>query len=212
MIDTDVTLTAQKAVTITAADSQTGSMIRITNGNFSVEGASEDAKITFAAGVNTADVISNNGGNVVLTNVQLVGNKNTTHTRNNKACGIFNYEGTTTAKNVDITDMVMGDGIYVLGGTTVNLDNVTVSGSGRYGIKVKGTLNITNTIHSDLALSVSGSADHAIDVGNGGKVVCDFENVSADTYAIKLFDNAKKDLNVRTGGDAEISYESEEKS
>ena len=207
VIDTDVTLTADKAVAITAADSQTGSMIRVIDGTLTITGDSEDAKITLAAGVNTANVIFNDGGNVELTNVRLVGNENTTYTRNNKACGIFNYKGTTTAKSVDIQDMVMGDGIYVMADTTVNLDNVTVSGSGRYGIKVKGTLNIANTVDKDHALSVSGCTDYAIDVENGGKVTCDFQNVSADAVIVKLFD---KGLNVREGGDADLSCVSDE--
>ena len=210
VIDTDVTITADKAVTITAADSQTGGMFRIIDGTLTIEGTSEDAKITLAAGKNTAHMISNNGGNVVLTNVRLVGNEDTTHQRNNKACGIFNYEGTVTAKSVDVENMVKGDGIYVMDGTTVNLDNVTVSGSGRYGIKVKGELNISNTVHRNHALSVSGCIEHAIDVENGGKVNCAFENVSADTYVIKLFDNEKKDFNVREGGQAELPNLSEE--
>ena len=210
VINTDVTITADKAVTITAADSQTGGMFRIIRGAFTVEGASEDAKITLAAGKSTTHIISNNGGNVVLTNVALTGNENTVHTGNNKTHGIFNDEGTVTAKSVDITNIGNGDSIYVMDGTTVNLDNVTILGSGRYGIKVKGTLNISNSVHNDHALSVSGSADHAIDVENGGKVVCDFENVPADTYVINLFENMRKGLNVRTGGDATLSYVSEE--
>ena len=210
VINTNVTLTANKAVTITAADSQTGGMFRITNGTFSIEGASEDAKITLAAGKSTTHIISNNGGNVALTNVVLAGNEDTVHTGNNKTHGIFNDEGTVTAKSVDITNIGNGDSIYVLEGTTVNLDNVTILGSGRYGIKVKGTLNISNTVHNDHALSISGSADHAIDVENGGKVVCDFENVPADTYIINLFENMKKGLNVRMGGEATLSYASAE--
>ena len=210
VINTNVTLTANKAVTITAADSQTGGMFRITNGTFSIEGASEDAKITLAAGKSTTHIISNNGGNVALTNVVLAGNEDTVHTGNNKTHGIFNDEGTVTAKSVDITGISKGDSIYVMDGTTVNLDNVTICDSGRYGIKVKGTLNISNTVHNDHALSISGSADHAIDVENGGKVVCDFENVPADTYIINLFENMKKGLNVRKGGQAALSYASTE--
>ena len=210
VINTDVTITADKAVSITATDSQTGGMFRIVDGAFSVEGASEDAKITLAAGKSTTHIVSNNGGNVVLTNVALVGNEDTIHTGNNKTHGIFNDEGTVTAKSVDITNIGKGDSIYVLDGTTVNLDNVTISGSGRYGIKVKGTLNISNTVHNDHALSISGTTDHAIDVENGGKVVCDFDDVPADTYVIKLFENTRKGLNVRKGGDATLSYASEE--
>lgn len=208
VINTDVTITADKAVTITAADSQTGGMFRIIDGTFTIDGASEDAKITIAAGKSTTHIISNNGGDVVLTNAQLAGNENTVHTGNNKTHGVFNYEGTVTAKSVDITNIGKGDSIYVMDGTTVNLDNVTISGSGRYGIKVKGTLNIFNTVHNDHALSISGSTDHAIDVENGGKVVCDFDNVPADTYVIKLFENMRKGLNVRAGGDATLSYAS----
>ena len=207
VIDTDVTITADKAVTITAADSQTGGMIRIASGNVTVAGASEAAKITLAAGKNTAYVISNNGGDVVLTNVHLAGNKNTA---SDKASGIFNYEGTVTAKSVTIADMVKGDGIVVMKGTEANLDNVTISGSGRYGIKVQGTLNLSNTVHSDHALSVSNTAKHAIDVENGGKVVCSFRNVPANTDVIKLFDNTGKGLNVREGGDAKLSHVSGE--
>lgn len=210
VINTDVTITADKAVTITAIDSQTGGMFRIINGTFSIEGASKDAKITLAAGKSTTHIVSNNGGNVVLTNVVLAGNEDTVHTGNNKTHGIFNDEGTVTAKSVDITNIGKGDSIYVLDGTTVNLDNVTISGSGRYGIKVKGTLNISNSVHSDHALSISGSTNHAIDVENGGKVVCDFDDVPADTYVIKLFENTRKGLNVRKGGDATLSYASEE--
>lgn len=206
VINTDVTLTADQAVTITAADSQTGGMFRIVGGTFCMEGASEDAKITLAAGKNTTHIISNNGGNVVLTNVVLAGNENTVHTGNNKTHGIFNDEGTVTAKSVDITGISKGDSIYIMDGTTVNLDNVTISGSGRYGIKVKGTLNISNTVHGDHALSISGSTDHAIDVENGGKVVCDFDNVPTGAYVIKLFENMRKGLNVRKGGDATLSY------
>ena len=211
MINTDVTITADKAVTITAADSQTGSMIRIVGGGkLTIEGVSEDAKITLAAGANTAHVVVNNGGEVKLTNVVLKGNKNTAQTPNNKACGIFNNAGTVTVKNVDIADMVMGDGIFVMDGTTVNLDNVTTSGSGRYGIKVKGALNISNTQNSNHALSVSNTTDHAIDVENGGKVVCDFNDVSVGAYIIKLFDNLRKGLNVRNGGDATLLFASGE--
>jgi hypothetical protein len=210
VINTDVIITANKAVTISAADSQTGGMFRIVDGTFTVEGASEDAKITLAAGKRTTHIISNNGGNVALTNVALTGNEETIHTGDNKTHAIFNDEGTVTAKSVDITNIGKGDSIYVIDGTTVNLDNVTIDRSGRYGIKVKGTLNISNSVHNDHALSVSGSTDHAIDVENGGKVVCDFQNVSADTYVIKLFENIRKGLNVRAGGDATLSYASGE--
>ena len=97
----------------------------------------------------------------------------------------------------------------MMNGTTVNLDNVTITGSGRYGIKVKGTLNISNTVHNDHALSISGCVNHAIDVENGGKVVCNFENVSAGTYVINFFQNMRKGLNVREGGDATLSYANE---
>ena len=210
LINTDVIITADKAVTICAADSQTGGMFRVINGTFTMEGASEDAKITLAAGKRTTHIISNNGGNVVLTNAALTGNENTIHTGSNKTHGIFNDEGTVTAKSVDIAGISKGDSIYVMDGTTVNLDNVTIDHSGRYGIKVKGTLNISNTVQGDHALSISGSTDHAIDVENGGKVVCDFKNVPAGTYVIKLFENMKKGLNVRTGGDATLSYASGE--
>ena len=210
LINTDVTLKAEQAVTITAADSQTGGMFRIVGGTFSIEGASEDAKITLAAGKSTTHIISNNGGNVVLTNAILAGNENSVYTGNRKTHGIFNDLGTVTAKSVDITGITKGDSIYVMNGTTVNLDNVTISGSGRYGIKVKGTLNISNTVHNDHALSISGSVDHAIDVENGGKAVCDFANVPAGTYVIQLLENMRKGLNVRKGGDATLSYVSEE--
>ena len=210
LINTDVTITADTAVTISAADSQTGGMIRIINGSLAVEGASEDAKITLASGKQTTHIISNNGGNVALTNVALAGNENTVHTGNDKAHGIFNRSGMLTAKSVEITNMGHGDSIYVMDGATVNLDNVTISNSGRYGIKVKGTLNISNSVHNGHALSISGSTDHAIDVENGGKVVCDFINVPADTNVILLFENMRKGLNVRTGGDATLSYASGE--
>ncbi len=186
VINTDVTLTADEAVTITAADSQTGGMFRIISGTFSIEGTSEDAKITLAAGENTTHIISNNGGNVVLTNVVLTGNENTVHAGTNKTHGIFNDEGTVTAKSVDIIDIGAGDSIYIMEDTTVNLDNVTISGSGRYGIKVKGALNIFNTVHNDHALSISGTTDYAIDVENGGKVNSNLTNVPADTYAIQI--------------------------
>ena len=206
VVNTDITLKADRAITITAADTQTGSMVRVVGGKLTIQGVSEDAKITLAAGVNTTNIVVNNGGDIFLTNVQLVGNKNTTHTRNNKTCGIFNGAGTVTAKSVDIKDMVMGDGIYVMDGTTVNLDNVTISGSGRYGVKVKGTLNISNTLHSDHALSVSNTVNHAIDVENGGKAICDLKDVPADSYAIRLFDNMRKGLNVRKGGNADLTH------
>lgn len=189
VIDTDVTLTADKEVTITAAASQTGGMFRIIGGTFTIESKS---KITLNAGENTTHVISNNGGNVVLTNVQLVGNQN-------KACGIFNYEGTTTAERVAIK--AMSDGIYVMDGTIVNVDDVTISDSGRYGIKVKGTLNITNDVDK---VAISGSVDHAIDVENGGEVTCNAEN------AVEFSNNAKKNINVRNGGNFALSCESEE--
>lgn len=203
VINTDVTITSKQAVTITAADSQTGGMFRITGGTFSIEGASEDAKITLVAGKQTTHIISNNGGNVVLTNVRLNGNANTGC---NKTHGIFNDAGTVSAKSVEISGISKGDSIYVMDGTTVNLDNVTISGSGRYGIKVKGTLNLFNTVCKDHALSISGSVDHAIDVENGGKVVCDFDDVPAGSYVIKLFENMKKGLNVRAGGKASLSH------
>lgn len=207
VFNTEVTLTANEAVTITAADTQTGSMFRVIGGGkLTIEGASEDAKITIKAGVNTTNVIVNNGGDIYLTNVELVGNENTTHTRNNKACGIFNDDGTVTAKSVDVVDMVMGDGIYALAGTTVNLDNVTVTGSGRYGIKVTGTVNISNTVHPEHALSVSNSADNAIDIENGGKLVSSLSDVPADTYAIRISGNTKKGIHVRGGGSVELSH------
>lgn len=206
-VNTEVTLKAEEAITISAADTQTGSMIRVTGrGKLTIEGASEDAKLTLAAGVKTTNVIANNGGEINLTNVCLRGNKNTTHTRNNKACGIFNDDGTVNAKSVDIADMVMGDGIYALKGTTVNLDNVTVSGSGRYGIKVSGTVNIYNTVRSDHALSVSNTVNNAIDVENSGNIISHLENVPEGTHAILLFDNAKKDINVRGNGNAALTH------
>ena len=210
VINTDVIITANKAVTVTASDAQTGSIFRIIDGTFTITGASESARITLAAGKRTNHIISNNGGNVVLTNVALTGNENTVHTGNNNTVGIFNKAGTVHAKSVDITGMSHGDSVYVMDGTTVNLDNVAISDSGRYGIKVKGTLNISNSVHSDHALSISGSVNHAIDVENGGKVVCDFDNVPADTYVINLFENMKSGLNVRKGGNATLSHVSDE--
>ena len=206
VIDTDVILIADKAVTISAADTQTGSMIRvIPGGKITIEGASEDAKITLAAGVNTAHVVVNNGGEINLTNVVLQGNKNTAQTKNNKSCGIFNDDGIVNAKSVDVVDMVKGDGIYALAGTTINLDNVTVANSGRYGIKVSGIVNIYNTADKDHALSVSGTTNNAIDVENGGQIISHLEDVSEDTYVIRLFDNLRKGLKVRLGGSAELT-------
>ena len=84
------------------------------------------------------------------------------------------------------------------------LDNVTITGSGRYGLKVKGSANICNTVHPGHALSISNCADNAIDIENGGEVISSFSNVPADTYAIRLFDNAKKNINVRNGGNANL--------
>ena len=55
----------------------------------------------------------------------------------------------------------------------------------------------------------SGCVDHAIDVEKGGKVICNFNNVPADTDLIQLFENEAKGLNVRKGGDATLSYASE---
>lgn len=206
VINTDVTITANKAVTITATDSQPGGMFRILDGTLTITGTSEDAKITLAAGKNTTHIISNNGGNVVLTNVHLAGNENTAHIGYNRTHGIFNDIGTVTAKSVDITNIVAGDGIYVLEDTTVNLDNVTITNSGRYGIKVKGTVNIYNTVHPDRALSISNTGDNAIDIENGGKIISDFTDVPADTYAIRISESGGKGIHVRDGGNEELTY------
>ena len=207
VINTDVTITADKAVTITGADSQTGSMFRVIGGGkLTIQGASEEAKITLKAGVNTTNVVVNNGGDIFLTNVKLIGNENTVHTETNKARGIFNDDGNITAKSVEIADMVKGDSIYVLDGTTVNLDNVTITNSGRYGIKVKGTVNIYNTVHPEHALSISNTGDNAIDIENGGKVISSFSGISADTYAIRIFDIAQKSIHIRGSGSAELSH------
>lgn len=206
VINTDVTITADHAVTITAADSQTGGMIRIIDGTFTVAGASEEAKITLAAGKNTTHIISNNGGNVILTNVHLAGNENTAHVGYNRTHGIFNDTGTLTARSVDITNIVAGDSIYVLDDTTVNLDNVAISGSGRYGIKVKGTVNIYNTVHPEHGLSISNTGDNAIDIENGGKLISSLNSVPADAYAIKIFENAGKGINVRGGGNLALTH------
>ena len=209
VINTEVILIAEEAVTITAADTQTGSMFRVVEGGkLTIQGSTE-APITLTAGVNTTNLVVTNGGETILTNVKMVGNENPGYGNTNKACGIFNDGGTVTAKGVQIESM-KGDGIYILDDGIVNLDDVTISGSGRYGIKVKGMLNLFNTVCNDHALSISGSADHAMDVENGGKVVCDFANVPADTCVINLFDNMKEGLNVRAGGDATISNASGE--
>lgn len=206
VINTDVTITADKAVTITGADSQTGSMFRVIGGGkLTIQGASEEAKITLKAGVNTTNVVVNNGGDIFLTNVKLIGNENTVHTETNKARGIFNDDGNITAKNVEIADMVKGDSIYVLDGTTVNLDNVTITNSGRYGIKVKGTVNIYNTVHPEHALSISNTGDNAIDIEKGGELSSDLSGVSADVYAIRISESTGKGINVRHGGNAELS-------
>ena len=209
VINTEVILIAEEAVTITAADTQTGSMFRVVEGGkLTIQGSTE-APITLTAGVNTTNLVVTNGGETILTNVKMVGNENPGYGNTNKACGIFNDGGTVTAKGVQIESM-KGDGIYILDDGIVNLDDVTISGSGRYGIKVKGMLNLFNTVCNDHALSISGSADHAMDVENGGMVVCNFANVPADTCVINLFDNMKEGLNVRAGGDAALSYVSQE--
>lgn len=80
------------------------------------------------------------------------------------------------------------------------MDNVTVSNSARYGIKVKGTLEITNTANYSHALSVSGSGDHAIDVESGGVVTCEGVNASG----VNLSSNKKTGLHVHSGGSAVI--------
>lgn len=198
VVNTEVTLVAEKPITIFGAETQTGSMFRVIDGGKLTIQGSESAPITIVAGVNTTNLLVTNGGETILANVKLVGNENTVHTSNNKARGIFNDGGTITVKNSEIANM-KGDSIYILSDGVVNLDDVTIINSGRYGIKDKGVLNITNTEDADNALTISGSGNNAIDIEDGGKAVSHFESASIGAALIRLIDNLE-DFCVRVGG------------
>ncbi len=193
-----VTLTADKAITVTA--NHTGNMLEIASGTLAITGVSETAKITLSADAKVAEMILTTGAdaNVVLTNVHIAGN-------NLAARAIRSNAGTVTAKNVSIADTT-ADGIHVKAGTTVNLDNVTVSNPGRYGIKAYGSVTISNTARADHALTIQNAYDHAIDVDAGATVS---SNVSgAAGYVIRI-DTTRKTSSigilVRAGGSVNLS-------
>ena len=203
VVNTEVTLVAEKPITICGAESQTGSMFRVVDGGKLTIQGSEEAPITLAAGVNTTNLLVTNGGEAVLTNVRMLGNENTIHTGNNKARGIFNGGGTITVKNSEIVNM-KGDSVYILHDGVVNLDNVTITNSGRYAIKDKGVLNIYNTQDAGHALTVRGSDNNAIDIEDGGEAVSHFKNVSENSILIWLINNLR-DIYVRLGGSQELT-------
>lgn len=199
---TDITITATKAATVTVTDKVTGSVIYVTDGTLNITGASEDAKITIAASTKSQSMVKLNGGNAVLTNVHLKGNTASTVTVANGNC-IQNEKGTLTAKSVTITDS-KGDGIRVYAGATANLDNVTISGTGKYGVNILGTLNIYNTVRADHALTVSNTADHGIRVE--GTLESHLNSVPTGTYAIKAENNKGRGVVAVNSGKITISH------
>ena len=198
----NITITAMKAVTVEVAESVTGSVIYVTSGTLHITGASESAKITIAASTKSQSLVKNSGGIVSLTNVHLMGNTASTVAVSNGNC-IQNEKGTLTAKSVTITDS-KGDGIRVLAGATANLDNVTISGTGKYGVNVLGTLHIYNTVHANHALTVSNTADHGIRVE--GTLVSHLNSVPAGTYAIKAENNKGRGVVAVNSGNITISH------
>ena len=204
VVNTEVTLIAEKPITISGDETQTGSMFRVIDGGKLTIQGSKEAPITLVAGKNTTNLVVTNGGEVELINVKMVGNASPSYANRNKARGIFNDGGTITAKSVEIANM-KGDGIYILHDGIVNLDDVTITNSGRYGIKVKGILNILNTMNADHALTICGSGNNAIDIENGGKAVSNFVGASQDAALIKFIDNLKKDIHVRLGGSQKLT-------
>ena len=203
VIKTEVTLVAEKPITISGAETQTGSMFRVVDGGKLTIQGSKEAPITLAAGVNTTNLLVTNGGEAILTNIKLVGNENTIHTGSNKARGIFNDGGIVTAKSVEIAN-IKGDSIYILSDGVVNLDNVTITNSGRYGVKDSGVLNICNTQNPDHALTIRGSGNNAIDIENGGTALSRFGNISENSILIWLI-NSLRDIYVRWGGSQELT-------
>ena len=198
----NITITAMKAVTVEVAESVTGSVIYVTSGTLHITGASESAKITIAASTKSQSLVKNSGGIVSLTNVHLMGNTASTVAVSNGNC-IQNEKGTLTAKSVTITDS-KGDGIRVLAGATANLDNVTISRTGKYGVNVLGTLHIYNTVHANHALTVSNTADHGIRVE--GTLVSHLNSVPAGTYAIKAENNKGRGVVAVNSGNITISH------
>ena len=200
-ITSDITITADKAVTIQASEEMKSSMLYVTGGKLTVTGASADAKLTIAASTKSQSLVKLNGGDAELTNVHLKGDAAST-VAVTSGNSIHNEKGVLTATNVLLTDC-RGDGIYIKAGASAKLDNVTIDKTGRYGIKTYGTVNIYN------ALSISNTEDNVIDVDKAGKVISNFENVPAGTYAI-IIDTARKDsargIIVRAGGELDITH------
>lgn len=201
----NVTITADKAVTITAAETAKGSMFDISGGTLALIGASEDAKITLAAAKVTTNIIYLNGGNVDLTNVHLAGNAGST-VGEKSGYGIYNNAGKVTAKSVTITDIVKGDGINIRAGATADLDNVKISNTGRYGIKNFGTVNIYNTVHEDHALTVERTKDHAVDIQGSGSMKSFLTNVPENTYPIQIKNVTRMGMIVREGTSIDLSH------
>ena len=201
-ITSDITITADKAVTIQAVEGMKSSVFYVTGGKLILTGASEDAKITVAASTKSQSLVKLKGGDAELTNVVLLGNTASTAT-DKTVYGIKNEGGKVTATNVIIQDITKGDGINISAGASADLNNVTIDNTSRYGIKTYGVVNVYN------ALSISNTAEHAIDIDNGGKVISYFENVAEGTYAITIdtatADNARGIL-VRAGGELNITH------
>lgn len=206
---TDITIVADKAVTISTVSNSTGSVIYVTDGKLTLTGAAEDARITVSAAVKNTNLVYIEGGNVELTNVHLAGNPNST-AGNNSVYGIYTKTGSVTATSVTITDITKGDGINIRTGASATLDHVTIENCSRYGLKTFGTVNIYNTVDPSNALSIRNTYDHAMDIDNGGKVISTLNNVPNGTYAIRIDTTTKannaRGILVRGGGEVKLSH------
>ncbi len=208
-ISSTMTITADKAVTITANYSEAQRMINVRGGALTLAGASQENKITLAAGIVTTNIINlykDNTNSLVLTNVHLAGNVDSTSA--STAQHGLSSDGDNdqiTATNVTITN-VKGSGIRIAqAGTVAKLDNVNISGAGIQGIHTVGTVEIYNTQDLSNALSISDISatkdgeGNGIDVKTGGNVVSMLTDVPEGACPIKIENTAGSGILVRNG-------------
>ena len=208
-VSSTMTITADKAVTITANYSESQRMINVSDGALTLAGASEENKITLAAGIVTTNIINLQSGktnSLVLTNVHLAGNVDSTTTYSSQHG--LNSDGDNdqiTATNVTITN-VKGSGIRISkSGTVAKLDNVNISGAGIQGIHTVGTVEIYNTQDPSNALSVSDISatkdgeGNGIDVKTNGNVVSKLTDVPEGVCPIQIENTAGSGILVRNG-------------
>ena len=131
--------------------------------------------------------ILSKGGTVTCQNVTIQGAK--------EEHGIHLTDGATVTGNSVTIQNAPQYGVMVTEGTTANLSNTNISGSGSDGIYTNGTLNITADTTTSNGVTVTGAGEHGIRMVAG----------MATADHVTLQDSKKMGLNVQGASNATIS-------